>query len=72
MGMPVTTPKHEVDGEDAAPEARRAVPCFAAGAQSHGFEHHDEQRQAHGELRKQIVEGDGECEVQPVDDFGGH
>ena len=29
-------------------------------------------RQAHGELGKQIVEGDGEGEVQPVDDFGGH
>jgi hypothetical protein len=38
-------------------------------ARSHG---HDEQRQAHGELRKQIVERDGEGEMQPVNDLGGH
>ena len=62
----------EVDGEDASPEARRAIPCFAAGAQGHGFEHDDEKAQAHGELGKQIMEGDGESEVQPVDDLGGH
>src|ERR1700722_12119833 len=62
----------KVDGEDAAPEAGRAIPRFVAGAQGYSFEHDDEKAQAHSELRKQIMEGDGESEVQPVDDLGGH
>ena len=62
----------EVDAEDAAPEARRSVPNFVARAQRHRFEHDDKQSQAHGELRKQIVEGDGEGKMQPVDDLGVH
>ena len=62
----------EVDAEDAAPETRRAIPYFAARAQRHRLERDDEQSQAHGELRKQIVEGDGEGKMQPVDDLGVH
>ena len=62
----------EVDAEDAAPKARRAIPNFAACTESHGLDHDDEQSQAHGELWKQIVEGDGEGKMQPVDDLGAH
>jgi hypothetical protein len=62
----------EVDSEDAAPEACCTVPLLAAGFESDGLEHHDQKRQAHGELRKQIVECDGKGKVQAMDQFSGH
>ena len=43
----------EVDAEDVRPEARRFVVMFVTGSQRHRFQNHDEQRQSHGELRKQ-------------------
>jgi hypothetical protein len=45
---------------------------FCVSAQGHGLEHQDEQRQPHGELRKEIVEGGGEAELQTVDISGFH
>ena len=57
----------EVDAEDATPEARRPVPLRVAGFEGDRLEHYDQQRQAHGELGEQIVEGDGEGKVQAVD-----
>ena len=56
----------EIDGEDSGPEARGLMIMFVAGAQRHGLEHHDQQRQPHGQLRKQVVKCDGEGEVQTV------
>ncbi len=40
--------------------------------ESNGLEHDDEQRQPHGELREQIVIGDGEGEMQAVEDQRVH
>ena len=58
--------EQEVDGEDFRPEARGLVPAVVAGAQGDELHHHHQQRQAHGELRKQIVERDGKREVDAV------
>ena len=62
----------EIDGEYFCPEAGRAVVVLVAGAQGHGLEHQDQQREAHGQLRKEVVEGDGECEMQAVNGEGVH
>ena len=62
----------EVDGEDASPEAAPRVPLGAAGLERDRLEHHDQQRQAHGELGKKIVKRDGEGKVQAVDQLSGH
>ena len=56
----------EIDGEDFGPEARRVMVVFVAGAQRHGLEHEDQERQPHGQLRKQIVKGNREGEVEAV------
>jgi hypothetical protein len=40
---------------------------LVAGTQRHGLEHDEQQCQAHGQLRKDVVERDGESEMQPVD-----
>ena len=39
---------------------------LVAGAQRHRLQNHDQQRQPHGELRKQVVKGDGKGKVDPV------
>ena len=62
----------EVDGEDSRPEARRAIVVFVARAQRQRLQHYQQQRQSHGQLRKDVVEGDGESEMQPVDGQGIH
>ena len=61
----------EVDGEDTRPEARRPVVVLAPPAQRLRLQDQDEQRQPHGELREEIVVGDGEREVQAIDPEGG-
>ena len=61
----------EVDGEDTCPEARRPVVVLAPPAQRLRLQDQDEQRQPHGELREEIVVGDGEREVQAIDPEGG-
>ena len=72
MGMPVTTPKTKLMAK-MRPQKRAARSHVSLPVlQGHGLEHHDQQGQAHGELRKQIMEGDGEGEMQPVDDLSGH
>jgi len=45
---------------------------LAAGFQRHRLEHHDQQSQAHGELGKEVVKGDGKGKVQAVDQFSSH
>ncbi len=71
MGMPVTTPKTKLMPKMRPQNARRD-PTRTPGAQSDRLQHHDQQRQSHGELRKEIVEGDGKGEVQPMDKFCRH
>ena len=56
----------EVDAEDADPEARGPIPPAVAGAEAESLHQDDEQGQAHRQLRKQVVEDDGEGELQPV------
>ena len=56
----------EIDGEDFGPEAGGAVVVLVAGAQRHGLEDQDQQRQSHGELREEVVKRHGEGEVQAV------
>src|SRR5258706_13064002 len=58
----------ERDPEDSGPEARGLVVGFVAGTQCQSLQDHDEGREAHGELRKQIVERGGKCELQAVDE----
>ena len=58
--------EQEVDREDLRPEARCLVPAVIAGAQSDELHDHHQQRQAHGELREEIVVGDSEGEVDSV------
>ena len=60
--------EHEVDPEHPSPEARRALVHRVAGAQIHRFENHDERRQPHRELGKQVVKCDGKCKVEPMQD----
>ena len=69
-GNPRDHSESEVDGEDFGPEARRSAVPFVAGPQRHGLQDQDQKRQSHGELRKQIVVGDSESEMEPVHDQG--
>ena len=41
---------------------------FVAGSQRHRFQNHDEQRQPHGELRKQVMEGYGVSKMQAMNE----
>src|SRR5262249_35232107 len=56
----------EVDPEDAPPEARRRVIALIAFANREDLEDEDEEREAHRELGKQVVVGDGESELKPI------
>ena len=40
-----------------------AIPLLAARFQRHRFQRHNQQRQAHGELGKQIMKSDGKGKV---------
>ena len=44
--------EHEVDAEDARPEACRLVISLIVAPETQALEHHDEWRQSHGELGK--------------------
>ena len=68
----MTTPKTKLMAKMRPQKRAARSHCSLPVLQRHRLEHHDQQRQAHGELRKQIVEGDGEGEVQAVDQLGGH
>jgi hypothetical protein len=53
----------EVDPENARPKTRGISKSFIAGAQMFPFEKDNDPRQPHRQLRKQVVIGDGECEL---------
>ena len=67
IGIPVTTPIDEIDSENPRPEARRFVVMGVPGSQREGLEYNDEQCQAHRELRKQVMKGYRECELNSID-----
>ena len=56
----------EVDAEDADPESRGVVPPAVSGAEADRLHDDDEQRQAHRQLREQVVEHDRERELQSM------
>ena len=57
----------EIDGEDLHPETGGFVVPRITGSESGGLQNDNQKRQPHGELGKQIMEGNRECEMQPVD-----
>ena len=56
----------KIDGENPRPELRTAIVMRVAGAQGFGLQVDEQKREAHGELRENVVEGDGEAEVEPI------
>src|SRR5262249_25250191 len=56
-------PHRKVDPENPRPESRRIPKALLAAAKMPPFEIHDDPRQSHRELRKQIVIGDREREL---------
>ena len=57
----------EVNAENFGPEASRAIVVLVAGAKRDGFENDDEQGEAHGQLREQVMESNGKGEMQTMD-----
>ena len=65
--------KGKGNGEDRGPEARRPFVGLIAPAIAEGAEQGDQERQAHRQLREEVVEGDGGGELEPVNGQGmGH
>src|SRR4029077_1565296 len=56
----------EIETKDSGPEPRGPFVLLISGSQSAPFPINQEPSQSHGELRKQIVVSDGECEVQAM------
>ena len=57
----------EVDAENLRPEAGGPVVALVVGLERQSFQNHDQRRQSHGQLRKQVVIGHRERELQAVD-----
>ena len=72
IGMPVTTPRRKLMAKIFAQKRAAWLQRSSAGAQGDELHDHHQQRQAHGELREQIVERDGEGEVNAVQQEGVH
>ena len=62
----------KIDGKYFCPKASGFVVALVVPDQGHRLEHDDQQCQPHGQLRKQIVIGDGESEVQTVEEQRVH
>jgi hypothetical protein len=63
----------ERQAEDPDPDARRVVPRRPAGSERHRLENDDEERQPHGELGEEVVEGERETELESMPEQGiGH
>ena len=58
----------EVDGEDLSPKAGCVLIEGIFGTYRHRFQDDDEQREAHSELRKEIMEGERKAEMNPMHD----
>jgi len=57
----------KINSEDASPETGGTVVVFIPSPEKFGFEVNQEQREAHGELRENVMKRDRECEVEPMD-----
>src|SRR5258708_15302427 len=57
----------EIDRENFAPKARRAIVVLVTGAPCLGFQIYKEQRKAHRKLRKNVVKRHREGELQTMD-----
>src|SRR5580658_5855108 len=60
--------EYEIDAKDLSPEAGRLAVDEIFTTQSDGLEHDNQQRQSHGELRKEIMEGRSESEVEAMNE----
>jgi hypothetical protein len=60
----------EIEAEDFCPESRGLRITLIAGAKRHPLPDHDEPRQPHRELGKEIVIGYGESELDPMPERG--
>ncbi len=56
----------EINTEDAGPESRSAIVMLVARAQCFGLQIDEQQREAHRELGKYVVERDGEGKVKAM------
>ena len=59
-------PENEIYAKDAGPEVRGIVPLFVSGTEIEAFEYNNERSEAHGELRKQIVERNSERKLNSM------
>jgi len=55
-----------IDAKDASPEASRLIVSLVVAAQRERLEDHNQRRQPHSQLRKQIVKSNGKREVMTV------
>src|SRR5579884_645719 len=58
--------ENKIDAKDFCPETRRLIINFIFRPQCHCLQHHNQQRQSHGELGKQVVECCCESKMKPV------
>src|SRR6516165_4353678 len=56
----------KINCEDAGPESSGAIVVFVTGAKEFGLKINQEQGEAHGQLRKNVMKGYGECEMEPM------
>ena len=66
MGMPVTTPMAKLMAKIFAQKRAAWLYAWLPVRRAAGLQDDDQQRQPHGELRKQVVESDGEREMQAM------
>ncbi len=64
--------EEEVNRENLRPEARGLIPAVIVGTQGDELHDHHQQRQAHGELREQIVERNSKRKMDAVQQESVH
>src|SRR5581483_8173231 len=69
-GDPSHHSQNKVNAENPGPEAGCVVVTAVIAANGYGLQDHDQQRQAHGELRKEVMESNGKGKVQTVNKQG--
>src|SRR3984957_293174 len=58
--------QQKVNAENFRPETRRLMVSLIVAPKAKGLQNQDQRRQPHRELRKEIVECNGECEVDAM------
>jgi hypothetical protein len=66
MGNTSDHANQEIDGEYFRPKASSFVIAFVVTEKRNGLQCHNQQSQTHRELREEIVIGDGEGEMQTM------